>query len=430
MTARGQARDTRLLRRVRWRLVAWSAGSTLVLLVGLGLVLYVSVNASLQATGATQLEQRAETLTAIVTDEPPGAPPVADPGPFGRAIFGGPASGTLAIVVDRAGTIVGPSPAGITSLPIGDAVEAALRDGRDLRETSLGETPIRVLSESVSVSGESYVVQIIQDRSAEVRTLNTLVTVLVLGGLAVLAAAAGFGFLYAGRALVPIRESLRHQREFTADASHELRTPITVLQTSLEYLRRHPERRVSDTPDVIDGMEGEVRHLAGLVDDLLLLARTDSGVLQISSERVDLAETAGEALQSLRALAEQRDTRLRFEAAPTAVAGDPLRLRQLVAILVDNAIQHSPAGGTVLVTVSSDGAGATVSVEDQGAGIRDKDLANLFDRFWRAQDAPPGGTGLGLSIAKWVAEAHGGSLSARNRPSGGARFDLRLPGLP
>jgi signal transduction histidine kinase len=423
----GHVRDSGLLRRVRWRLVAWSAGSTLLLLVTLGTALYLSVNASLSASGTSQLEQRAAVLMSVLRGQPPGpALDGSDDSPFGRPILGGPASGTLAIVVGAQGQIVGPRPQDTTDLPITQGVDTALERARDLRDATIGGTPVRVLSESVSVDGDPYVVQVIQDRSAEVRTLNALLTMLVAGGLAVLAVATAFGFLYAGRALAPIRESLRRQREFAADASHELRTPLTVLQTSLEYLLRHPEKRVKEATDITDGMRGGIGHLTTIVDDLLLLARSDSGVVNLRSEPVDLSDVAGDALQSLATLAAERIIALRLDAAPVLVEGDPQRLRQLVAILVDNAISHSPSGSTVRVTVAADSS-ARLFVEDEGAGIRDEDLPHVFDRFWRATDAPSGGTGLGLSIAQWIAEHHRGSIEASNRPEGGAKFELRLP---
>lgn len=426
----GHSGDSGLLRRVRWRLVAWSAGSTLVLLVTLGAALYVSVSASLAASGTAQLEQRSEVLAGILSGQPPG--PIlsgSDDSPFGRPILGGPASGTLAVVVSEDGQIIGPRPPDTTDLPVAAGVDGALERGRDLRDATMGGTPVRVLSESVSAAGDTYVVQVIQDRSAEARTLSGLLRMLVVGGLAVLAVATAFGFLYAGRALVPIRESLRRQREFAADASHELRTPLTVLQGSLEYLLRHPEQRVKDATDVVDDMRGEIGQLTDLVDDLLLLARSDSGAVDLRSEPFDLSEVAAEALQGLRTMAAEREVVLRLDAAPVVVAGDSQRLRQVVAILVGNAIRHSPRGTTVSVTVAAD-SWARLSVEDNGSGIREEDLPHVFDRFWRAADAPPGGTGLGLSIAQWIAEKHRGSIEAGNRPEGGARFELRLPRLP
>lgn len=425
-----QAGDARLLNRVRRRLVAWSAGSTLLLLLILGAVLYLSVNASLASAGRTQLDSQARAVRAFLEHLRPGGltAPDADPGdnPIGRAAFGGPGSGTISIIVDRAGAFIGQVPYDQTDLPVKEGVSAAVAGRVDVRLASVHGAPVRVWSEMVQIDGQPRVLQVIQDRTAEERTLTILVTVLLGGGLAVLALAAAVGFVYAGRALVPIRESLQRQREFAADASHELRTPLAIVRGSVEHLRRHPRRRVSEVGDALSDIETEVDHLTGLVDDLLLLARSDSGMVVLARDPVDLAEVAGDALQRLRAQAEAGGVELRLDAAPVTVPGDADRLRQLCTILIDNAIRHSPAGRVVTVSIRAD-APAGLSVEDEGPGIRPDDLPHLFDRFWRAADAPEGGTGLGLAIAAWVAEHHGGSISASNRPTGGARFEVHLP---
>ena len=424
--------DARMLARVRWRLVAWSAGSTLVVLLLLGAALYGAVRASFDRTGTAQLEQRAAALVDLVRHRPGenlprrGGPSRGGESEFGRPVFGGPASGTVALVVDRHGESVGPLPPGASELPVRDGVLAALAGSRDVRLVSVDGTPTRVLTEPLDIAGERFALQVLKDRTAEQRALTVLLVVLVVGGVAVLAAAAALGFVYAGRALVPIRDSLRRQREFAADASHELRTPLTIVRGGVEYIRKRLSRPPAEIGQALDDIEAEVNHLTALVDDLLLLARSDSGVAELRRERLDLSDVTGEALQSLAQLAESRNVALRLDAAPAEVEGDPDRLRQLVTILVDNAIRHSPGDATVDVAVARNGA-VILSVEDKGPGIRPDDLPHLFDRFWRAADAPPGGTGLGLSIAAWIAEHHGGSVSAANRDGAGARFEVRLP---
>ena len=109
------------------------------------------------------------------------------------------------------------------------------------------------------------------------------------------------------------------------------------------------------------------------------------------------------------------------------VIGDPARLRQLVMILVDNAIRHSPRDGEVTVTVRNVGPTASIEVADQGPGLRAEDMQHVFDRFWRAPGAPSGGTGLGLAIARWITERHGGRIGVANRDGGGAVFRVELP---
>ena len=151
----------------------------------------------------------------------------------------------------------------------------------------------------------------------------------------------------------------------------------------------------------------------------------------INLERVPihLDDVAADAAAALAQPAAAAGVRVEVDPAPTAAVGDPARLRQLVMILVDNAIRHSPAGGEVRVAVRRDGSAALLDVEDEGRGVRPEDMPHLFDRFWRASGAPSGGTGLGLAIAKWIVDRHRGTITVSNRASGGAQFRVRLPSL-
>ncbi len=425
--------DASMLRRVRWRLVAWSAGLTLLVMLALGTTLYLVIHTSLKGSAIATLERRADVAERLLSSlprdrlRPRPDVPLPDIGvPLGAATFGGTASGTVTLIVDRTGQPVNPLQSGLTGLPVADGIQAALANGEDLRESTLDATPVRILSRRFSMNGEPFVIQIVQDRTAEDRTLTLLVTVMGAGAAAAIALAIGLGFVYAGRALVPIRTSLRHQRDFAADASHELRTPLAVLSANVSELRREPQRRVVDVGEVIDDIDAEVRQLTTLVDELLLLARSDSGAAEIRWEPLDFADIAAEALQRLNDLAKARGVNLRLDAVPAPMHGDPDRLAQLVTTLADNAIRFSPSGGTVTVTLERAEGRLRLSVEDDGPGIRPEDLPRVFDRFWRAADAPPGGSGLGLAIAAWIVERHRGHIAAGNRPAGGARFEVTL----
>jgi two-component system, OmpR family, sensor histidine kinase CiaH len=336
-------------------------------------------------------------------------------------------------------------------LPVEASVEAARATGkRDIREAtvpiqvrsvtidgvsaSVTETPVRVLTDPVNVRGRQLFVQVVGDRTTEERTLRILVLVLVVGGAIALLVASGVGAAYASRALVPIRrslanqrEALRRQREFAADASHELRTPLTVIRASVEDLERHPRKTVATVGSALTDIRDEVDHLTSMVDDLLLLARSDSGAIELETMPLDLGDVASTGASALARLASERDVQLAVDPIPAEVSGDPARLRQLVGILVDNAIRHAPTGSRVDVRVRTDSGDAVLVVEDEGPGIRPDDLPRVFDRFYRAPGAPGGGTGLGLAIAAWIVERHGGRIAAANRESGGARFTVRLP---
>jgi signal transduction histidine kinase len=440
--------DARLVRGVRWRLVAWSGGSTLLVLLALGIALYLSVASSLESTAVAALDQRAAEIRSF--GRPAGGD---DNGPI-DFLFGG--GGTFAILIAPDGTAIGPRQFSVPDgLPDRAAATAAGRAGRDVRQSTITvrspraiaqAVPVRQLTVPLDTGQGRFYVQVVQDRTAEVRTLESLVLVLVLGGLVVVLVAVGFGAIYARRALVPIRNSLgaqraalRHQREFAADASHELRTPLTVIRSSVEHLRRNRERPVAEVGDALVDIDAEVQHLTTLVDDLLLLARSDSGAVTLERVPLHLDDVAADAAVALAQPAAAAGVRVEVDPQPTAAVGDPARLRQLVMILVDNAIRHSPRGSLVRVVIrpgtgASGAAGAAgdaiLTVEDAGPGVRPEDRPRVFDRFWRAPGAPAGGTGLGLAIARWIAEHHDGSISVDRSEAGGARIEVRLPADP
>ncbi len=424
------ATDGRLIRRVRWRLVAWSGLSTLAVLVVLGAALYLIAARTLEEQGTKHLDDRIAEIRGV-------RPDIDDPG-LGF-IFGGPGSGTFAMILDETGRPIrtgpGHRPQVIPDfLPVDSGLEAAATSARDVRAVTVRSTPLRVLTERADTDIGPVYLQVIGDRTTEVNTLNAMLTVLLVGGAVVVLVALGFGAVYASRALVPIRESLatqrlalRRQREFAADASHELRTPLTVVKSSLEHLRRHPDKPVSSVGTALEDIGAEVEHLTSLVDDLLLLARSDSGAISLDRLPLDLGDVAAAAASSLVKPAGARAVSVEVDPEPAMVEGDAARLRQLVFILVDNAIRHSPEGGHVRVAVRREGGSAYLDVEDDGRGVNPEDMPHLFERFWRASGAPSGGTGLGLAIAKWIVDRHQGSIEVSNRQGGGAHFRVRLP---
>jgi two-component system sensor histidine kinase CiaH len=437
--------DARLVRSVRRRLVLWSGGTTLLVLLVLAAALYLSVASTLETAGVAVLDGRADDIVAAIRHERPGPE-----GPHTDFAFGG--GGTFAIVIAPDGTTIGPPQFQMPSgLPDAEAAAAATATGRDvrLRLVSFGAptpgaadvvVPVRQLTVPTDTSQGHFVVQVLQDRTAEARTLGSLLGVLLVGGLVVVLVAFGFGTIYARRALVPIRTSLtaqrialQRQRDFAADASHELRTPLTVIRSSVDHLRRNAKQPVEKVGEALEDIDAEVEHLTSMVEDLLLLARSDSGAVTLEHLPVELDDVASEAASAMAAGAQARNVRLVVDPEPAPVTGDPARLRQLVMILVDNAIRHSPTGGEVRIIVrpaAAAGGAMTLAVEDDGPGVRPEDAPHIFERFWRAPGAPDGGTGLGLAIARWIAEGHRGGITVTSRPEGGARFEVQLPGRP
>jgi two-component system sensor histidine kinase BaeS len=164
-----------------------------------------------------------------------------------------------------------------------------------------------------------------------------------------------------------------------------------------------------------------------MVDELLLLARADSGAVELERRPLDLADVAADAMAPLAKLAGERGVSLALDPEPAPAIGDATRLGQVVGILVDNAVRHSPAGGVVTVRTRAERDGVRLAVEDEGPGIRREDVEHVFDRFWRAPGAPEGGTGLGLAIARWVVQRHGGEIRVDDVAPHGARFTVRLP---
>jgi heavy metal sensor kinase len=212
------------------------------------------------------------------------------------------------------------------------------------------------------------------------------------------------------------------QRQFLADASHELRNPIAIIQTNLEVAADELGPRASV-------VRRATARMARLVDDLLALARSESNGRR---ERVPLGGLANDVAEEHGALADSRGVRIEVEGAGGDVLGDPDALRRALANLVDNAVRVSPQSGSVTIRCGADPGGAWLEVVDEGPGIPPEDQAHVFERFWRADESrsrASGGSGLGLAIVRQIVENHGGAITVRSEPGRGARFTIRLPAI-
>lgn len=224
-----------------------------------------------------------------------------------------------------------------------------------------------------------------------------------------------------------LAESLEAQKRFVADASHELRTPLTTIRGNAGFLLGRAEVSEADRRSALEDIAVESERMSRIVQDLLTLAHADAGV-HLDLSGVDLTAIVEDVGRRARRL--YTDRRLLVEEATTeaTVRGNADALSQLLWILIDNAVKHTPEHGEIRLRLAARGGRAYVTVADTGCGIPETDLARIFDRFYQADSArSSGGAGLGLAIARWIVDEHGGRVTAHNNPRGGATFRVELP---
>jgi len=233
--------------------------------------------------------------------------------------------------------------------------------------------------------------------------------------------------------LARLEASFTALRRFVADASHELKTPLTVMRVGVEHSLTDP-RTAPETIAALDETLQEVRRMTELVDTLLTLARVDEGRMELHTEPVELGALLTEVHETAQMLGEEArvDVSIELVGEPVMIEADRARIRQLVMNLVSNAVKYTPAGGHIWLVLTASPEAATISVRDTGLGIAPGDVDRVFDRFWRADAARSRtgerpGFGLGLSICRWIAEAHGGSIAVTSRPGRGSTFTVTLP---
>ncbi len=218
------------------------------------------------------------------------------------------------------------------------------------------------------------------------------------------------------------------QRRFLADVGHELRTPLTVIKGNVDLMRRMKAMDIES----MDSIESEVDRLTRLVGDLLLLAQAESGKLNLNVRLVELDTLLLEAMQQMRILARERLTLRLGEIDQVLVCGDQDRLKQVLVNLIGNAIQYTPQGGEVIVSLGKSGGRARLVVSDNGPGIPAEDLPHIFERFYRGEKARTRqkegkGYGLGLSIAYWIVRNHQGQIEVTSQKEQGTAFSVWLP---
>ena len=333
--------------------------------------------------------------------------------------------------------------------------------------------PLRFLSQNIEVAGHAYAVQVAAPLHEVQEGLRDLIWILLATAPLVLALASLGGYWMSQRALAPVDaitleakaigahnlsqrlavpktgdelqrlsetlnemigrldEAFQRITRFTADASHELRTPLALMRTTAELALRgqQPEQEYRES---LEQILSELERTSHLVENLLLIARADSGGSQIRSSEIDLTQAVREACLQAAPLFQAKH--IKFESdlpdRPIAVQGDAQALRRLFLILIDNAVKYTPSDRSVKVSAHETSNTAVVTVTDTGIGILPEDLPHIFERFYRvdkARSREQGGAGLGLSIGRWIVEAHGGRINIESEASRGTTVHVSLP---
>jgi signal transduction histidine kinase len=419
----------RPLARLRLRLTAWYAATFLLILLLLGAGLFLAIRRQISRQLDTSLREATANLMRAARI---------------REVESRTASGAVVDAVDelhipdRALYLLDPDGTPVKP-PVADAwIRAAARRAAvaghlDMERLASHDRTLRFHAERFTVPGpREYVAVAVADVVELEDQYAALIYAFGAAALAGLFLVAAGGWLLVRKSTAPVERSMETMRRFMADAAHELRTPIAVLRSQAEVALQR-ERGGEAYAEALRRVEREAVRLGATVEDLLTLARADAGERQLERRRVFLDDLALDAASAARALAERRGVTLEvgtFEEA--VVTGDEALLRQLLMIVLDNAVKFTPEGGRVRVSAAAAAGQAEVVVEDSGVGIPADQLPHIFERFYRgdpsrARGDGADGAGLGLAIARWIADAHGARIDVTSEPAHGTRVAIRFP---
>jgi signal transduction histidine kinase len=419
---------------LRWRLTAWYLLAFAVVFVAVGVLVFVWVDHRLSSEVQAAVRDVSDHARQVVGRN--GAMEASDTDVRSILVdanLSGSADVFILLLNPDGSIASNPSDVPTRGLPDASSVAGARDRGEDWRSFDVDGQDLQIRTVSVYGADGDLLGFVQAGKSLEERdaSLRTLAIVMAGGAIAGLVFATVGGIFVAAIAIRPVRRSFDRQREFVADASHELRTPLAVIRANSEALSyaRPPDEAVED-------IATEASYMTRLLDDLLLLANSDHGEMEMKRVPMDLADAAraagrvGGRLAAAAGL--EFDERIN-ESLP--VDGDPERCRELLLILLDNAVKYTPGGGRVTLEASRSDNMAVISVSDTGIGVAPEHVGRLFDRFYRvdkARSRAVGGTGLGLAIAKEIADALQATLQITSVVDKGTTvvFRMRLLGPP
>lgn len=309
------------------------------------------------------------------------------------------------------------------------AFRQALKYGSDLRTVKVSDgTLIRVLTYRIHSSAGTAAIQVGKSLQGQMDVMAQLLRGLILiGAGSVLFIGVGAWFL-SGKSIHPAEEAFEKQQEFVANASHELRAPLTLIRAGIEVAKR--DASIQQRQMVLDDALVDADYMKRLLDDLLLLSRLDAHSVTLDKEQVQFPDFLDRVVRKMNMIASQSGIELTGESDAFVLLADPNRLQQVLFILVDNAIRHNIPGGWVKLTARQTANQAVIEVSDSGKGIPEEHLERVFERFYKVEDGTRSaqkGSGLGLSIARGLVEAHHGRIKLFSKPGTGTKATIWLP---
>lgn len=415
----------RPLERVRQRLTLWYVGTFTVILALLGIGLFVTVRTQLSRALDDSLSAAALELTRVAGS---------------REFRSGGDSALLDAVdelripqrtlylLDQAGKPLVPTEAEpwIRASALSAArhgVSSAVHHTSDDRTLRLSARSFR------DARGRHLVAAAIADQyELEDRYTALIGAFMAAAAFAIVLVAFGGGIL-ARQSTAPIEANFANMRRFMADAAHQLKTPVAILRAKAEVALQRT-RDAGAYREALESVEGESQRLGAIVDRMLILARADAGAGVPEKRKVYLDDIASDCIGAVRSMAESKGVTMdvrRFDETP--VMADAALARELIVILLDNAIKYARPGGLVTVSLQSESGSPTLQVLDNGVGIGEADLPRVFDRFYRGERGRNDhvGAGLGLSIARWIADEHGARISIQSKPGEGTSVTVEFP---